>query len=414
MHRPHTPFDEATPAGGPVVITVNGGSSSVKFSMATVAQPASPVLSGVLDRIGGAGGSLRVREGRGEWGQPEPVAVGAFKDATRLIVDVLKSRLGAREVLGIGHRIVHGGVKSHDHQLVTPELMDALDGARVLDPAHLPREIELIEGFGRAFPGASQVACFDTAFHRELPRAAQLLAIPRRFFRAGVRRVGFHGLSYTSLMGQLATLAGPEAARGRVILAHLGSGASMSAVRGGRPIDTTMAFTPTSGLVMATRPGDLDPGVVVHVMRAEGLSVQQLDDLLSRECGLLGVSETSGDVRDLLALRDTDPRAAEAIELFCAQARKHLCALAGALGGVDTIVFAGGIGEHSAEVRAGICQGLEFLGVRLDEARNSAGNAVISGDDSKVTVRVMQTDEESVMVGIVARLMGAVPTRAGS
>lgn len=413
MHQPRTPCEEAGPAGGPVVITVNGGSSSVKFSMAPMAEPASLVLSGTLDRIGSAGATLRVREGHGAWGQPEQVAGGAIKDATRVIVDVLKRRLGARAIVGIAHRIVHGGVMARDHQLITPELMGALDGARELDLAHLPREIELIEGFGRAFGGVAQVACFDTAFHRDLPRAAQLLAIPRRFFRAGVRRLGFHGLSYTSLMDQLAVQAGHEIAQGRVILAHLGSGASMSAVRGGKPIDTTMAFTPASGLVMATRPGDLDPGAVVHMMRAEGLTVRQLDDLLSRECGLLGVSEISGDVRDLLALRNTDPRAAEAIELFCAQARKHLCAMAGALGGVDTIVFAGGIGEHSAEVRADICQGMEFLGVSLDDAKNNAGNAVISGDDSKVTVRVMQTDEERVMIGIVAKLVGALPAPAG-
>lgn len=413
MHQPHTPCAEVEPASGPVVITVNGGSSSVKFSIATPAEPERPVLSGVLDRIGSVGASLRVRDARKAWGQPEQVAAGAIEDATRVIVDVLKRRLGARAIVGVGHRIVHGGVTVRDHQLISPELMGALDGARELDLAHLPREIELIEGFGRAFPGVAQVACFDTAFHRDLPRAAQLLAIPRRFFRAGVRRLGFHGLSYTSLMDQLAVQAGHEVAQGRVILAHLGSGASMSAVRGGKPIDTTMAFTPTSGLVMATRPGDLDPGVVVHMMREDGLSVRQLDDLLSRACGLLGVSEISGDVRDLLALRNADPRAAEAIELFCAQARKHLCAMAGALGGVDTIVFAGGIGEHSAEVRAGICQGMEFLGVRLDEPKNNAGDAVISSDDSKVTVRVMQTDEESVMVGIVARLVGASRAPAG-
>jgi acetate kinase len=270
-----------------------------------------------------------------------------------------------------------------------------------LDLDHLPREIALIEGFRDAFPETPQVACFDTAFHKDLPRIAQLLPIPRRYLDAGVRRFGFHGLSYTYLMGQLAVVAGAEAAKGRVILAHLGSGASMAAVHNGKPIDTTMAFTPTSGLMMGTRPGDLDPGLLMYLMKDQKLSTEDMDKFISERCGLIGVSETSSDMRDLLRARNHDPRAAETVQLFCYLAKKHLCALGSTLGGVETIVFAGGIGEHSPEIRAGICDGLGFLGLKLDPSRNNLAHDVISSDESPVTVRIIPTDEELVIARIV-------------
>ena len=224
------------------------------------------------------------------------------------------------------------------------------------------------------------MACFDTGFHHDLPRVAQIIAIPRRYEAAGVRRYGFHGLSYAYLMEELARIAGPGAARGRVILAHLGSGASMAAVRDGRCIDTTMGLTPTSGLVMGTRCGDLDPGLVRFLVRAGGLTIDQFHDLVNHESGLLGVSETSPDLRDLLSRQDSDVRAAEAVELFCYRAKTRLGALAAALGGLDTLVFAGGIGENSPEARRRICDGLEFLGIALDERRNTADAPLISTD----------------------------------
>jgi acetate kinase len=272
---------------------------------------------------------------------------------------------------------------------------------------HLPREIALIEAFATSFPGRPQVACFDTAFHRDLPLVSRLLPIPRRFLDAGIRRFGFHGLSYTYLMQQLATIAGPDTASGRVILAHLGSGASMAAVHCGKPIETTMAFTPIAGLVMGTRPGDLDPGLLVYLARQEKMSPEQMDEFISHRCGLLGVSATSADVRDLLAARAADPRAAEAIALFCYQAKKQLCALVGALGGLSTVVFAGGIGEHAPEIRAEICAGLEFLGLELDAVKNQAARDIISSDQSRVTVRIIPTDEEIVMVRIVRSIVDA-------
>src|SRR5207248_5014828 len=247
--------------------------------------------------------------------------------------------------------------------------------------------------------------CFDTAFHATLPRVARLLPLPRRYDAAGIRRYGFHGLSYAYLMGELGRVAGPEAAAGRVILAHLGAGASMAAVQGRKSIDTTMSFTPTAGLVMATRTGDLDPGALVYLLRSENLSADQLDELLNKQSGLLGVSETSPDMRDLLAKQAGDVRAAEAVELFCYQARKWVGALAAALGGLDTLVFAGGIGENAAEVRQRICDGLGFLGVRLDPARNAAGAAVISADGTPATVRVIRTDEELMIARLVGRTL---------
>jgi acetate kinase len=231
------------------------------------------------------------------------------------------------------------------------------------------------------------------------------LPIPRRYDAAGVRRFGFHGLSYAYLIEELARLAGPRAVIGNVVLAHLGAGASMAAVKNGKSIDTTMAFTPTAGLMMATRPGDIDGGLLVHLMRIENMTWQRMDDLLNRECGLLGVSETSADMRDLIAHRDTDPRAAEAVDLFCYTARKWLGALAAALGGVDTVVFAGGIGEHSPLARAGICAGLEFSGIKLDATANDAGAAIISTADSPATIRIIKTDEEVMIARIVMTLL---------
>jgi acetate kinase len=271
--------------------------------------------------------------------------------------------------------------------------------------AHLPREISLIEALRDSFPSLPQVACFDTAFHRDLPRVSSMLPVPRHYFDSGVRRFGFHGLSFTYLMGQLAAVAGRDVANGRVVLAHLGSGASMAAVRGGKPIDTTMAFTPTAGLVMGTRPGDLDPGLLVYLMRLESFSPDQMDEFISRKCGLIGISETGSDMRDLLQHRGEDQRAADAVNIFCYQAKKFVAALSGAMGGLDTLVFSAGIGENSPEARAGICDGLDFMGVSLDPQRNAAGAAIISTDRSRVTVRVIPTDEELVIARAVYSLL---------
>jgi acetate kinase len=274
------------------------------------------------------------------------------------------------------------------------------------DPEHLPEEILLTEAFHRRFPDLPQVACFDTAFHHDLPRVAQLLPIPRRYEAQGVRRYGFHGLSYAFLMEELARLAGTEAARGRVILAHLGNGASLAAVRDGKSMDTSMGFTPTGGVPMSTRSGDLDPGLVWYLARTEGLEAKGFNEMVNFQSGLLGMSETSSDMRDLLGRETQDVRAAEAIALFCYQIKKWIGSFAAALGGLDTLVFAGGIGENAPTVRARTCEGLGFLGIELAERRNAANEGVISTDASRVAVRVIRTNEELMIAKTVCRVLG--------
>jgi acetate kinase len=291
-------------------------------------------------------------------------------------------------------------------ELVTQELLDELHRIRPYDPDHLPREIELIETFRQRHPKLPQVACFDTAFHQTMPRVAKLLPIPRRFDAKGVQRYGFHGLSYAYLMEELARLGDPAASKGRVILAHLGNGASMAAVRDGKSMDTSMGFTPTAGLVMSTRSGDLDPGLAPYLARTEQMTTKQFYEMVNHKSGLLGVSETSSDMRDLVAQESHDVRAAEAVALFCYQAKKWIGSFAAALGGLDTLVFAGGIGENCPVIRTRICDGLGFLGIELNEARNAENAAVISTAASRATVRVIRTDEELMIARSVCRILG--------
>jgi acetate kinase len=262
----------------------------------------------------------------------------------------------------------------------------------------MPFAIELIEVFRRRYPKLPQVGCFDTAFHRTMPRVAKLLPLPRKFGAKGIERFGFHGLSYTFLIEELERIAGRRAARGRVILAHLGNGASLAAVRDGKGIDTSMAFTPAAGVPMSTRAGDLDPGLVWYLTRTERMTAREFNDMIHHHSGLLGVSGISPDMRDLIARERKDTRAADAVALFCYQVKKWIGSYAAALGGLDTLVFAGGIGENAFEVRERVCEGLGFLGVKLDERRNRGNSAVISSAGSSVTVRVIHTDEEVVIV----------------
>jgi acetate kinase len=392
------------PNGAADILTINGGSSSIKFAVFAAADPPRQLLSGIVERIGQPNTLLRA-ERDGTTSEEKLDGAAGHGQAAEFLIRWLQRQMQAERLMGIGHRVVHGGVHAVEHQVVTEELLAELRRTQPLDLAHLPREIGLIEAFRRRYPKVPQVACFDTAFHRDLPRVAQLLPIPRHYYEAGVRRFGFHGLSYTYLMTELERIAGPAAADGRVILAHLGAGASMAAVHRRKPVDTTMAFTPTAGLVMATRPGDLDPGLLVYMMRVQGMSPEQADEFISRRCGLIGVSETTPDMQTLLRMRESDPRAADAVALFCYQAKKWIGAYAAALGGLDTLVFAGGIGEHAPQVRAEICQGLEYMGVRLDPSRNDGGAPLISQDGAAVTVRVMHTDEELMIARAVCRLL---------
>ena len=381
---------------------VGGGED--QFAVFAAEIPLRRLFGGQVERVGTPSARLTATRDDSSKRDTQAVAGTTFQEGVQCIPAYLRCRIGNSKIAAIGHRIVNGGVQLLDHQLITPGVIAELRRMQPLDLDHLPNEIALIDGFRDAFPDIPQIACFDTAFHKDLPRIAQLLPIPRHYLNAGVRRFGFHGLSYTYLMGELAAVAGPETAKGRVILAHLGSGASMAAVRNGKSIDTTMTFTPTSGLMMGTRPGDLDPGLMVYLMKDQQLSPDGMDQFVSQRCGLLGVSETSSDMRDLIAASGSDPRAVEAIQLFCYQARKHLCAMISALGGVETLVFAGGIGEHAPEVRAGICEGLAFLGIKLDASMNAHGRDIISAPDSGVGVRVIATNEE-IVIAQIARSM---------
>ena len=349
-----------------------------------------------MERIGLPGTILHSTSATGS-SRSESFVSGGQEAVTSSILDWLEAQPEFGNVTAVAHRLVHGGPNFREPQRVTPALLDELERLSPMDPDHLPAEIRLIRALQRRRPHLTQVVCFDTAFHADMPRVARLLPIPRRFEVKGVRRYGFHGLSYTFLLAELGRLDGALVAEGRVILAHLGNGASMAAVKDGRCIDTSMAFTPAAGLPMSTRSGDLDPGLFLYLARSEGMSVEQLNDMIYHESGLLGISETSSDVRDLLASEDKDPRAAEAIAHFCYQARKWIGGFATSLGGLDTLVFAGGIGENSAPIRARICEGLEFLGLRLDPAQNAANASLIAASDSLVRVRVIPTDEEIVL-----------------
>jgi acetate kinase len=390
----------------PNVLTINGGSSSIRFAIFEASQPPRRLLQGKMDRIGSGATSLTVDHGGGSAPTHIKAAIKDSSAAIEFLLDWLESQSLFKTLDGVGHRVVHGMLHTAPER-VTTALLNELKSIIPFDPEHMPREIELIEALQHRNRQLPQVVCFDTAFHRSMPRVATQLPIPRRYAAKGVQRYGFHGLSYTFLMRELARLGDPAAARGRVILAHLGSGASLAAVRDGRCIDTSMGFTPTAGLVMGTRSGDLDPGLVSYLALTDAMNVTQFQTMVNHESGLLGISETSADIRDLLARESSDPRAAEALALFCYQAKKWIGSFAAALGGLDTLVFAGGIGENAAPVRKRICDGLEFLGMEIDDDANGRHAQRISADTgSSVTVRVIRTDEESVIAALSIPLLG--------
>jgi acetate kinase len=386
------------------LLTINGGSSSIRFAVYD-GDKTMRLLDGKVDRVGLSGTNLTFKDAAGQSQNSRAIDSSDRRSAVDFLLDWLQTQPVFASVEAVGHRVVHGMTHSEPER-VTPELLDELHRITPYDPDHLPLEIELIEEFRQRHPGLPQVACFDTAFHRTMPRVASLLPIPRRYEAAGVRRYGFHGLSYEFLMEELARFGDPAATKGRVILAHLGSGASLAAVRDGKSIDTSMGFTPTSGLVMSSRSGDLDPGLVSYLARTEQMSASQFAEMVNQASGLLGVSEISSDLRDLLARESGDVRAAEAVALFCYQAKKWIGSFAAALGGLDTLVFAGGIGENSPLIRSRICDQLSFLGIELGEERNTKSAPLISTDGGRVAVRVIRTDDEIMIARSVARVLG--------
>ena len=389
----------------PRILTINGGSSSIKFALYHSDELLERWLYGKVDRIGLTGTNLAFNDLTQNRQGSRGIEASDHRSAANVLIDWLEERIGISSIKAVGHRVVHG-MQYTEPQLITQDLLDELRHISPYDPDHLPLEVGLIEAFRQRYPKLPQVACFDTAFHRTMPRVAQLLPIPRRFEAMGIQRYGFHGLSYAYLVEELARVAGTKAARGRVIFAHLGNGASLAAVRDGRSIDTSMGFTPAAGIPMGTRPGDLDPGVAWFMMLTGNLTPKQFNNLVNHESGLLGVSETSSDMRDLLEHEASDVRAAEAIALFCYQVKKWVGAFAAALGGLDTLVFAGGIGENAPEIRARICDGLGFLGIELEEKLNMANAGMISAETSRVAVRVIHTDEEWIIATAVCQVLG--------
>jgi acetate kinase len=384
------------------VLTINGGSSSIRFAVYEAGKTPRLLLGGKMDRVGMSGTNLILNSARGS-PVSHAVPAGNHSKAIVFLLDWLEAQPAFASVNAVGHRIVQG-MRHLEPELVTGKLLAELRRATAYDPDHLPREIGLIEAIRKRHRKLPQIACFDTTFHRKMPPVAKLLAIPRRYAAKGVERYGFHGLSYSYLMEELGLL-DAAAAKGRVILAHLGSGASLAAVREGKSVDTSMGFTPASGLVMSTRTGDLDPGLVYFLARTERMSASRFQRMVNHESGLLGVSGTSSDVRDLLARERSDARAAEAVELFCYQVKKWIGSFAAALGGVDTLVFSAGIGENAPVIRERICDGLGFLGIELDKKRNGTNAALISQDTGRVRVRVIRTDEELMIARSVMRVL---------
>jgi acetate kinase len=384
------------------ILCLNGGSSSLKYAVYRISDGGEErVFSGAIEAIGAEGGRAWLRAGDKVLSDQS----GSFAnhaEAVRAMFAALKTQ-GVTELAAAGHRIVHGGPKFTAPQRIDDRLKAALRELIPFAPLHLPSQVAMIEAVAAHFPDLPQVACFDTAFHSRMPEVAQRFALPGKLWEQGIKRYGFHGLSYEYVVRKL----GDELGQ-RAVIAHLGNGSSMVALRDGVSIDTSMGMTPTGGFMMGTRSGDLDPGVLVHLLGA-GYSAEKLEALLNHEAGLLGVSGQSSEMKVLLEKRKTEPAAALAVQMFCYQARKFIGAFAAALGGLDTLVFTGGIGEHAATVRAEICSGLQYLGVALDGAANNRNAEVISAAGGRCVVRVVETDED-LMIARHTRSVALTPT----
>jgi acetate kinase len=357
-------------------------------------QSESLILSGIIEPIGLKPTVLKIKDAQGETNLDDNLNLRDHDAAFKALFQWLRKNSPVETIDAVGHRIVHGGIEYSKPQDITPELMKTLNELVPLAPDHLPNEITGIMAINKSYPGLTQVACFDTAFHRQLPLRAKMYPLPRTLFQEGIMRYGFHGLSYEYIMQELMTVAGEKVARGRIIIAHLGSGASMVAVKDGKSMDTTMGFTPTGGLMMGTRSGDLDPGILIYLLAEKGLSPSSLNEMLNVYSGLLGVSGRGSDMKFLLDNETKSSDIAEAIYLFCYQAKKFLGALCTALGGLDTLIFTGGIGENSPVIRKRICDDMTFLNIYLDPIKNEANRPIISSDGVPTTIRVMKTNEE--------------------
>lgn len=384
------------------ILVINCGSSSVKFALFEPDRTIGRIFSGALERIGLADGRFHAQTSTGKLLFDEPRIFASHKAALATLIEAVKQQLSGRPRLFVGHRVVHGGADCDCPLLITRELEERLERLIPLAPLHLPHNLAGIAAVREMQSDLPQVACFDTAFHHSLPRLAKLTTLPREFQDEGIQRYGFHGLSYECVFEALRQ-DGVDVKGERIIIAHLGNGASMCAIRGGRSVETTMGFSTLAGLMMGTRSGDLDPGVVLHLINAKGLSAEAVQKLLYERSGLLGVSGLSSDMRELLKNRD-NPAAREAIDLFCYRARQHLAALTAASGGLDRLVFTGGIGANAPEIRERICEGLAYLGIDLDSKANRAGTGLVSAAEASVAVQVLRSDEERMIARHVQRL----------
>jgi acetate kinase len=393
---------------GQAVFVLNSGSSSVKFGVFAAgggegrAEPQVTALyRGAVEGIGTAEGKVWLRAGDGKTLLEEKGVFSGQVEVAQAVAEKL-STMALPKLEGIAHRLVHGGPSLTVHQKITPKVLRTLESAAHFAPLHVPAALELIGETQQLFPGVAQFACFDTAFHRGLPEAAARLPIPEKFWDAGVRKYGFHGLSCESIVHAI----GPEMPA-RLIVAHLGNGASVTAIANGHSVDTSMGLTPTGGIVMGTRPGDLDPGVLLHILNTKLADADGLAKLLNKQSGLLGISGVSSDMRALHEAAGGNARVRLAIEMFARSAKKMIGSYVAILGGLDLLVFTGGIGEHDAEVRAAICAGLECFGLRLDRKANQQNAETINAADSAVEVRVVTSDEETQIARIVFRLLKA-------
>ncbi|MBK5271455.1 MAG: acetate/propionate family kinase [Bacteroidia bacterium] len=378
------------------ILIINGGSSSIKFALYGMDEKLKKILSGQIKRIGLDNPEFSVAHNLTHEKNEIIIDTTNFKEAAELLIEWLKKQKYFEETACIGHRIVHG--MNHTHpEIIDESLLKELNKISEYDPDHLPAEIGIIEFFKKQFPQLLQVACFDTSFHTTMPRVAKILPIPCRFDKSGIQRYGFHGLSFTYLMETLKNINAKDESKGRIILAHLGNGASLAAVKDGRSLDTTMGFTPAGGLVMGTRPGDLDPGVAWYMMHGEGMTAAKFNQLINHESGLLGVSETSSDMQDLLQKENEDVKVTEAVDLFCYSVKKWIGAFTAVLNGLDTLVFSGGIGENAPVIRSRICKEFDYLGIEIDEEENKKNATVISTGKSNVKVYMIPTDEEIII-----------------
>jgi len=384
---------------------MNRGSATLKSTLYEVGVRNEMVLAISVAYSGGASARLKITDANGTTLLDSSVKGTDSTAALETMFAWLDKRQYLSGLKAAGHRLVHGGARYTEPQRITPKFLTALKKLVPLDPDHLPAAIRGIQFVAKKFPKLAQVACFDTAFHSSLPTVAKMYALPRRYYDKGVRRYGFHGLSFEYIVGELRKL-DVKLAAGRVIVAHLGSGASMVALQDGKSVDTSMGFMPLEGLVMSARSGDVDPGLLLYLFAEKKMSAKAAGALLNKQSGLLGVSGTTGDMRELQEKSKQDPHAAEAIDLFCYRAKKYIGAYAAALGGLDALVFTGGIGEHAPAIRERICSGLDFLGIHLDTGQNATNAPVISASDSRVNVRVMQTNEDLMIVRHVITVLG--------